>query len=261
MGILFFSKPKSINPLLHYLLFHTGRFFMLMANMFRDLERFPVYYRLALKEVNSFIGGSLVIVVVISTFIGAVTTLQTAYQLTSDLVPKSIIGTIVSVTMLLELAPTVVMFVIAGRIGSKIASEIGTMRVTEQIDALEVMGVNSAAYLILPKLVGGFIALPVLVTISAFLGHLGGIVAGHLSGAVTATEFTLGLREYYESYQIVVMYAKAFTFGLLITSIPSYQGFFTHGGALEVGSSSTKAVVYACLAMVVADYLIAEIML
>lgn len=229
--------------------------------MFRNLERFKIYYNLTLKETNTFIGGSLLIVVVISTFIGGVSTLQTAYQLTSSLISNSIIGTIVSVTMLLELSPTVVMFVIAGRIGSKIASEIGTMRVTEQIDALEVMGVNSAAYLILPKVIAGFISIPVLVTISAFLGHFGGIAAGHVSGAVTATEFTQGLRDYYEPYQVAVMYVKAFTFGGLITMISSYQGFYTRGGALEVGTSSTRAVVFSCLAMVVADYLIAEIML
>lgn len=232
-----------------------------MGQMFRNLERFKIYYNLTLKETNTFIGGSLLIVVVISTFIGGVSTLQTAYQLTSSLISNSIIGTIVSVTMLLELSPTVVMFVIAGRIGSKIASEIGTMRVTEQIDALEVMGVNSAAYLILPKVIAGFISIPVLVTISAFLGHFGGIAAGHVSGAVTATEFTQGLRDYYEPYQVAVMYVKAFTFGGLITMISSYQGFYTRGGALEVGTSSTRAVVFSCLAMVVADYLIAEIML
>lgn len=232
-----------------------------MGRMFRNLERFKIYYDLTLRETNSYIGGSLLIVVVISTFIGGVSTLQTAYQLTSPLFPRSIIGTIVSVTMLLELSPTVVMFVIAGRVGSKMASEIGTMRVTEQIDALEVMGVNSAAYLILPKVIGGILSMPILVTISAFLGHLGGIIAGHLTGAVTASEFATGLREYYEPYQVVVMYAKALTFGVLITTISCYQGYYTKGGALEVGTSSTRAVVYSCLAMVVADYLIAEIML
>lgn len=232
-----------------------------MGQMFRNLERFKIYYHLTLKETNTFIAGSLLIVVVISTFIGGVSTLQTAYQLTSSLISRSIIGTIVSVTMLLELAPTVVMFVIAGRIGSKIASEIGTMRVTEQIDALEVMGVNSAAYLILPKVIAGLISIPILVTISAFLGHFGGIAAGHISGAVSAAEFQQGLRDYYEPYQVAVMYVKAFTFGGLITMISSYQGYYTRGGALEVGTSSTRAVVYSCLAMVVADYLIAEIML
>lgn len=247
--------------LLSAFFFHIGRFCLLIASMFRTMERFRVYYRLALNNLNSMVIGSLMILTVISLFIGGVTTLQTAYQLTSPLIPRSIIGTIVSVTTLLELAPTVLIFIIAGRVGSQIASEIGTMRVREQIDALEVMGVNSAAYLILPKVIAGFFAVPILVTLSAFLTHLGGIVAGDLTGAVTAVEFSGGLREYYEHYQVVVMYTKAFTFGILITSVSAYQGYYTEGGALEVGTSATKAVVYSCLSMVVADYLIAQIML
>lgn len=234
---------------------------MLLGNMFRSLERFPIYYRLTLSEIVSFIGGSLVIVTVISVFIGAVTTLQIAYQLVTSFVPRSVIGTIVSVTTLLELSPTVLNFILAGRIGSKIASEIGTMRVTEQIDALEVMGINSAAYLVLPKIVAGLISIPVLVTVSAFLAHFGGIVVGDLGGAVTMSEFKQGLQEYYEPFPVIVMYVKAFTFGFLITSVSAYQGFFTKGGALEVGASSTKAVVYSCLAMVFADFLIAQLML
>ena len=201
------------------------------------------------------------IVIIISVFIGAVSTLQTAYQLVTSLVPKSVIGTVVSATTLLELSPTVLTFILAGRIGSKIASEIGTMRVTEQIDALEVMGVNSSAYLILPKIIAGFIALPVLVSVSAFLAHLGGLIAGDVTGAVTALEFTMGIQEFYEPYQVLVMYVKAFTFGLLITSVSAYQGYYTQGGALEVGASSTRAVVFSCLTMVVADYLIAQLML
>lgn len=242
-------------------LFHIGRFFMLMGSMFKTMERPIVYYRLAMTEMVAFIGGSLVIVIVISVFIGAVTTLQTAYQLVSSLVPRSIIGTIVSVTTLLELSPTILNFILAGRIGSKIASEIGTMRVTEQIDALEVMGVNSSAYLILPKVIAGIIAIPILVTISAFLAHFGGIMAGDLTGAVTKAEFSIGLQTYYDGYQVAVMYVKAFIFGLLMTTVSAYQGYYTRGGALEVGASATRAVVFSCLSIVVADYLIAQIML
>ena len=232
-----------------------------MGQMFKSLEKFKVYYKLALSETVSFVGGSLFIVIIISTFIGAVSTLQTAYQLVTSLVPKSVIGSVVSATTLLELSPTVLTFILAGRIGSKIASEIGTMRVTEQIDALEVMGINSSAYLILPKIIAGFISLPILVSVSAFLAHWGGLVAGDLTGAVTSLEFTMGIREYYEPYQVLVMYVKAFTFGLLITSVSAYQGYYTQGGALEVGASSTRAVVFSCLTMVIADYLIAQIML
>lgn len=205
--------------------------------------------------------GSLTIVAIISTFIGAVMCLQTAYQLTSNLFPDSVIGSIVSASTLLELSPTVMSLVLAGRIGSQIASEIGSMRVTEQIDAIEVMGINSSAYLILPKILGGIIALPILVTVSAFLSHVGGMVAGDLSGEVTAYEYALGIQAYFDPFQLSVMYVKAFIFGFLITSVSSYQGYFIRGGSLEVGVASTNAVVYSCLTMVFADYLIAQVML
>ncbi|TAE51113.1 MAG: ABC transporter permease [Bacteroidetes bacterium] len=234
---------------------------MLLGSMFKSWEKPSIYYRLAMSEFISMVQGSMPIVVVISVFIGGVSTLQTAYQLTTPLVSRSVIGTIVSVTTLLELSPTVLTFILAGRIGSKIASEIGTMRVTEQIDALEVMGVNPSAYLIMPKMAAGLLAFPILVTISAFLAHFGGIMAGDISGAVPAEEFKIGLQTYYDSYQVVVMYVKAITFSIIITSVSAYQGFYTNGGALEVGAASTRAVVFSCLAMVVADYLVAQIML
>lgn len=243
------------------LLFHIGRYTLLLGSMFRSLEKPSVYYRLWLADTVSMIGGTLGIVIIISTFVGAVTTLQTAYQLVSSLVPDKVIGSVVSATTLLELSPTVLTFIIAGRIGSQIASEIGTMRVTEQIDALEVMGINSRAYLVLPKILAGLISVPVLVTVSAFVAHAGGLLAGDISGEVTAVEFTQGIQEYFEPYQVAVMYAKAFSFGFIITTVSAYQGFFTEGGALEVGASSTRAVVYSCLAMVIADYIIAELML
>ncbi|MEM9720247.1 MAG: ABC transporter permease [Bacteroidota bacterium] len=243
------------------LLYHIGRYCGMVAGMFRTLERPKVYYELILAEVSSMIGGSMVIVIIISTFIGAVTCLQTAYQLTSGVFPDSIIGSVVSASTLLELSPTVMTFILAGRIGSKIASEIGAMRVTEQIDAIEVMGINPIGYLVLPKIAGGLLALPLLVTVSAFLSHLGGMVSGELSGEVTAVEYTQGIQEYFNPFYITVMYVKAIIFGFIITSVSAYQGFFTHGGSLEVGVSSTRAVVFSCLSMVFADYLIAELML
>jgi phospholipid/cholesterol/gamma-HCH transport system permease protein len=234
---------------------------MLLGAMFKNWDKPSEYYRLMMSEMINMIFGSIGILIVISTFIGAVTTLQTAYQLTTPLVPKSIIGSVVSITTLLELAPTILTFILAGRIGSKIASEIGNMRVTEQIDALEVMGINSSAYLILPKILASLIALPVLVTVAAFLTHMGGMFAGEITGAVRLEEFAQGLRDYYEPYQVVVMYVKAFTFAILITSVSAYQGYYVHGGALEVGAAATRAVVFSCLTMVIADYVIAQIML
>jgi phospholipid/cholesterol/gamma-HCH transport system permease protein len=152
-------------------------------------------------------------------------------------------------------------FILAGRIGSSIASQIGTMRVTEQIDAIEVMGINPASYLIIPKIIGGFFSFPMLVTVAAFLSTLGGLVAGDLTGEVTAFEFTTGLQTYFDPFQVTVMYVKSLVFAFLITTVSAYHGFYTEGGALEVGQSSTRAVVYSCLSLVIADYFIAQILL
>lgn len=251
------SKFKPVSEFLY----HLGRYSMLMRTLFKTPERFGVYWDLTMRETISMTGGSMMIVVVISTFIGGVTTLQTAYQLVSPFIPKSVIGSVVSASTLLELSPTVLTFILAGRIGSKIASELGTMRVTEQIDALEVMGINSAGYLIIPKIAAGLLSWPILVTVSAFLCTIGGMIAGDSSGTVTMMDFTQGLQQYFDPYQVTVMYVKVFVFALQITTISAYNGYYTEGGALEVGEASTKAVVQSCLALVIADYLIAEIML
>ena len=241
--------------------FHIGRYLMMMIAMPRTLERPVVYYRLTLLEVASMCLGSASIVILIASFIGAVTTVQTAYQLVSPFIPKYTIGNIVSASTLLELAPTVITFILAGRIGSSIASQIGTMRVTEQIDALEVMGINPVGYLVIPKLLGGLISFPILVTFSAFLLHLGGAIAGDLTGLLSYDEFAYGVQIWFDPHQVTVMYTKSFIFGFLITTISAYHGYFTNGGALEVGQSATKAVVYSCIAMVIADFIVAQVML
>ncbi len=247
--------------MIEHFFYHLGKYWLLLGRLFKSMERPGIYYERWLNETVSMIGGSLFIVVIISTFIGGVTCLQTAYQLTSGLVPSSIIGSVVSASTLLELSPTVMTFILAGRIGSQIASELGSMRVSEQIDALEVMGINSAAFLILPKILGGLISLPILVTVSAFLSHLGGLVAGELSGEITAYDYTTGIQTYFDSFQLVVMYVKAFIFGFIITTVSAYQGYYVKGGSLEVGAASTRAVVFSCLSMVFADFIIAEILL
>lgn len=241
--------------------FHIGRYFNMLLAMPRTLERPSVYYHLMMAEIASMCLGSASIVVLIASFIGAVTTVQTSYQLVSPFIPRYTIGNIVSASSLLELAPTVIAFILAGRIGSSIASQIGTMRVTEQIDALEVMGINPVGYLVIPKLLGGLISFPVLVTFSAFLLHFGGAVAGQLSGAITMGEFAYGVQLWFDPHQVSVMYTKSFVFGFLITTISAYHGYYTNGGALEVGQSATKAVVYSCIAMVIADYFVALLML
>jgi phospholipid/cholesterol/gamma-HCH transport system permease protein len=199
--------------------------------------------------------------VLFSVFSGAVSTVQTAYQLVTSLLPKTVIGSVVSITALVELAPTITSLILAGKVGSNIASELGTMRVTEQIDALEVMGINSAAYLVLPKLLGALIMFPILITISAFLMHVGGIMAGEASNLLTGEEFIMGAQGYYQPFQITFMYIKSLVFGFLISTIAAYHGYYVRGGALEVGQASTRAVVYSCIAIVFWDYVLAELLL
>jgi len=246
---------------LYNLFYHIGRYVLLVRGIFKTPEKFSVYYKLGIREAVSMTNGSLFIVVIISTFVGAVQTIQIAYQLETGFLPDSIIGSVVAATSLLELAPTVISFILAGRIGSNIASQIGTMRVTEQIDALEVMGINSKGYLIIPRMIAGMISFPVLITVAAFLMIWGGMLAGQYGGEVTITEFSQGMTEYYDGFQVVVMYVKAVIYGFLISTISAYQGYYTSGGALEVGESSTRAVVFSCLAMVIADYSVAELLL
>lgn len=242
-------------------IFHFGRYLLLLSNFFKSPERPGVYWRLIMEEMVSVGVGSVVIVIITSIFIGAVTTVQTAYQLVSGFIPRSAIGSVVAASALLELAPTITSLVLAGKVGSNIASQLGTMRVTEQIDAIEVMGINSASYLIMPKVVGSILAFPLLVAIAAFLIITGGIFAGDWTGQVTIADFTFGARGSFTTFQVVFMFIKSVTFGFLISSISAYQGFYVMGGALEVGQASTRAVVYSCILVLAADYVLAQLLL
>lgn len=241
--------------------YHIGRYLVLLGGFLKSPERFSVYWKLFLQECNSIGVGSIVIVALVSLFIGAVTTVQTAFQLESPFLPASLIGTTVANSSMLEFAPTITSLVLAGKVGSAIASQLGTMRVTEQVDALEVMGINSGTYLILPKIAASLVCFPMLVIIAAFLQMFGGLVAGDLTGEVPAADFLFGMREYFEIFYIQFMLLKAITFGFVISSISAYQGFYTRGGALEVGQSSTRAVVFSCIVMLIADYILAELLI
>ncbi|SJN17005.1 ABC-type transport system involved in resistance to organic solvents, permease component [Sphingobacterium faecium PCAi_F2.5] len=205
--------------------------------------------------------GSLGLIVIISTFIGAVMTMQIAFQLVSDLIPNSIIGSINRDSNILELGPTISALVLMGSVGSSISSQIGSMRVTEQIDALEIMGINAPGYLILPKILAGITMVPVLVTIAIFCSIVGGLIGGALSGAVTPSDYIMGIQEGFNGFTVTVALVKALVFGFIITSISAYKGFTVSGGALEVGQASTKAVVIGCITILAADYLITALML
>ncbi|MBX9852983.1 MAG: ABC transporter permease [Cytophagaceae bacterium] len=238
-----------------------GKYLILLSSLFVRRERFGVYIRLIIDEAILIGIDSVFIVVIVSTFIGAVTAVQTAYNLVSPLVPRYIIGTIVRDMTILELAPTITCIVLAGKVGSNIAGGLGTMRITEQIDALEVMGINSASYLIFPKIVAAVLTFPLLVIIAAFLSIYGGYLAGVLTEVITEKEYIYGIRYQFMAYNVAFAIIKSLVFAFLIASISSYQGYFTKGGALEVGKSSTEAVTNSCIAVLCADYLLAQLLL
>ncbi|MEO6849226.1 MAG: ABC transporter permease [Mucilaginibacter sp.] len=243
-------------------MFNTlGRYILLLRLSFKKPEKFSVYWAEVMREMNSQGVGSLGIICIISVFIGAVATVQVAFQLSSPLVPQSIAGSISRDSTILEFSPTISALVLAGRIGSSIASQIGTMRVTEQIDALEIMGVNTPGYLISPKIISGLSMIPLLTIISVVLGLSGGYLACLVTGDIPATDFVAGLRNSFDPIIVVVCAVKSIAFGFIITSVCSYFGFYTSGGALEVGQSATKGVVFSCIWILFADLIISTTLL
>ncbi|MEO5674217.1 MAG: ABC transporter permease [Chitinophagales bacterium] len=240
---------------------HFGRYLYLLKKCFVNPDKPSVYWKEVMRQMVELGVGSLTIVIIFSVFLGAVLTVQTAFQFTSPLLSRSIIGSIVTNTAIIEMAPSVTCLILAGKIGSSIASELGTMRITEQIDALEMMGVNSAAYLVLPKILAATLMIPVLVMIAGFLQIYMGLTVGKWSGVLTADEFMQGSIQYFIPFTVYFAIIKATTFGFLMSSISAYLGYFTVGGALEVGRSATKAVVTSCIFILIFDFLLAEILL
>jgi phospholipid/cholesterol/gamma-HCH transport system permease protein len=238
-----------------------GKFVLFIYSLFVNRERFVVYVRLVIDECILIGINSVFIVTIISFFIGAVSALQTAYNLISPLIPLYVIGQIVRDMTVLELAPTITCIVLAGKVGSNIAGHLGTMRITEQIDALEVMGINSISYLILPKIIGAMITIPMLVVLAGFLSISGGYLAGTLAGQLTEAEYIQGIRADFNAFTVSFAMIKAFAFAFLITSISAFKGYYTEGGALEVGQSSTQAVTSSCIAILFADFLLAQLLM
>ncbi|WP_158827133.1 MlaE family ABC transporter permease [Mucilaginibacter lacusdianchii] len=243
-------------------MFHSlGRYILLIRLSFKRPEKFKVYWAEVMREMVSIGVGSLGIISIISVFIGAATTIQVAFQLSSPLVPRSIAGSIARDSTILEFSPTISALVLAGRVGSSIASQIGTMRVTEQIDALEIMGVNAPGFLIAPKILASICMFPILVIFSIALGIGGGYIACIASGDVSPADYLSGVHDGFNPLTIQVALVKATVFGFIISSICAYQGFYTEGGALEVGQSATRGVVYSCVMVLFADLMITRIML
>lgn len=238
-----------------------GQYLLMIKGMFSKPENHKMYWKEFIHQCTEIGFGSLGIVAIISLFIGAVSTIQTAYQLVTPLIPKSTIAQIVRDTVILEFAPTLVCIVLAGVAGSRIASELGNMRVSEQIDALEIMGINTKAYLILPKIVAALLMIPLLVVIAMALGIIGGRMAGISAGIITGSIYDKGLLEFFVPYNVIFALVKSYVFSFIISSIPAFYGYYVKGGALEIGRASTKAVVVSCILILFADYILSAMLL
>jgi phospholipid/cholesterol/gamma-HCH transport system permease protein len=238
-----------------------GQYVMLLKKVFSIPEKPPVYYKQLMHELVSLGLNSIGIISIISFFMGAVITLQTAYNTENPIYPTYLIGLGCRDSIILEFSSTVAALILAGKVGSNIASEIGTMRVTEQIDALEMMGVNSASYLILPKILATLLFNPFLTLISIIVGIIGGWIAGTLSGVVTSEDFIYGIQYAFIPYYITYSLIKTLFFAFIITSVSSFQGYYVDGGSLEVGRASTKAVVYSSVLILLFNVILTQLLL
>ncbi len=243
------------------ILFHVGRYFLFLKKVFGRPVKHHLFFRQVLDEMDLLGIDSLGIVAIISVFMGAVITLQTAYNIAMPLIPRYTVGIATRDSMLLEFSSTIVSLILAGKVGSHIASEIGTMRVTEQIDALDVMGINSANYLVLPKVVAMVIITPFLVAISMGIGITGGWIAGFTTGEVPSGEFIYGIQYAFIPFYVTYSLIKAVVFGFLIASISGYWGYYTSGGSLEVGRSSTRAVVTSSIQILMFNLILTQLLL
>jgi phospholipid/cholesterol/gamma-HCH transport system permease protein len=242
-------------------LYHIGRYYLLVGKTFARPEKWSIYYRRTIREMELLGLNSVGIVALVSVFIGAVITMQTAYNIENPFIPKYTIGLMARDTLLLEFSSTMIALILAGKVGSSISSEIGTMRVTEQIDALEIMGVNSASYLILPKIIANVLFFPVLAIMSMVLGVWGGWLICEMLGIISPEQYILGIRYAFIPYYITYACIKMVVYAFIISTVPAYQGYYVDGGSLEVGKASTRAVVYCSVLILTVDVVLTQMLL
>lgn len=238
-----------------------GRYFILMGKVFSRPEKMGIYYRRIICEMESLGINSIGLTAIISIFIGAVITLQMSINLDSPFIPQTLIGYATRETMILEFSSTVVALILSGKVGSSIASEIGTMRITEQIDALEIMGVNSASYLILPKIIAAVFFFPFLTILSILIGIFGGWMIAYLTGIMIPADYLDGLLLDFKPYSITYSLIKTSVFAYIITSISAFYGYYAKGNSLEVGSASTRAVVVSSVVIMIFNLILTQILL
>jgi len=241
--------------------FAFGRYVILLREIFVLPDQPKMFWNELMQEAAEMGWRSIGIVSIISVFIGGVTTVQTAYQLVSPVIPKAAIAQIVREAVLLEFSPTLICIVLAGVLGSKMTSEIGNMRISEQIDALEIMGINSRNWLIMPKVIASLIIIPMLTLISASLAILGGRIAGEMTDIIPGEVYDIGLLMGFKSFTVVFMMIKAYCFAFLLSSVACFFGYYSEGGALEIGRATTKSVIVNSVLILVIDYLLSMLLL
>ncbi len=240
---------------------HIGSYGLLMGKVFSKPEKWRIYRRRIIEEMDSLGVSSIGLVILLSLFMGAVICLQTATNIDGPLIPMSLVGYATRESVILELSPTMLCLILAGKVGSSIASEIGSMRVTEQIDALDIMGVNSASYLILPKLIAGLIFFPFLIIISMVLGITGGYIVSVGTGLLDTQDYIMGIHMEFKIFHVVYALIKTLFFAAIITSVSAYHGYTVKGGSLQVGKSSTQGVVSSSVLILIFNYILTQIML
>lgn len=240
---------------------NIGRYVILMFETFKRPDKGTVFRKQLLREFKNLGIDSMGIVAIVSIFTGAVVAIQTAYNIDNPLIPLTMVGFTTRQSIILEFSPTIISLVLAGKVGSRIASEVGTMKVSEQIDALRIMGVNPANYLLLPKITAAMIINPILIIFSIVIGLFGGWLACMITGMVTPTDYVIGLRSWFEPFSVFYALTKTIAFAFLITSVSGYMGYTTKGGSLEVGDSSTKAVVYSSILIILFNLILTQMLL
>jgi phospholipid/cholesterol/gamma-HCH transport system permease protein len=242
-------------------LYYLGQYYLFLKKVFSRPENHRVYAKQLMIEIVKLGVSSIYIVAIISVFIGAVLTIQGALNANLSFFPRYLIGYAVRDSIILEFSSTIIALILAGKVGSNISSEIGTMRVTEQIDALETMGVNSSGFLVMPKILATMLFNPLLTIISIIVGIIGGLIAGSLTGVITPSEYIYGIQRSFNTYYITYSLVKTVVFAFIITSISAFQGYYVSGGSLEVGKASTKAVVFSSIVILFFNLVLTQLML
>ncbi|MFK8060740.1 MAG: MlaE family ABC transporter permease [Polaribacter sp.] len=240
---------------------HIGKYFRMLGRVFTKPQRSKVFYQAFFKEIEDLGLKSLGIIMFISFFIGGVISIQTVLNLENPFIPKSLVGFAAKRSIILEFAPTFCSIILAGKVGSFITSSIGTMRVTEQIDALEVMGINSLNHLVLPKILAAVLFYPFLILLAMFLGILGGWIAGVTTGLFSGVDYIEGLQIDFKPFLLVYAIVKTLIFAFLISTVPAYHGYYVKGGSIAVGRASTQSVVWTTILIVIMNYFLTQMLL